>query len=161
MGQVTGTIGSVEEKSGFSQKNGKPWTMYSLVLTDGTKHSMGFDKPAYAPGQTVTFTMEQNGQYMNMKKGSMQLSDGNPAATPDTGGAGPVAHVASGPTANQLQIMRQNAVTNANAFAAHQNWEGDQAGIIDIAREFLAFYTGELDQKKAEGTFTGDGDIPF
>ena len=156
MGQVTGAIAGIEEKTGFSQKNGKPWTMYKLSLSDGTSHSMGFDKPTYGVGQVVTFTMEQNGQYQNLKKGSMQLSDGSPPAAA-MGSVAPAAK--AGPTDRDLQIMRQNAVTNANAFAAHSNWEGDQDGIIDIARTFVAFYTGELDKAQAEDTFNDD--VPF
>ena len=156
MGQVTGQIESIGEKQGTG-KTGNPYTMYS-VKVNGAWHGAGFDKPAYGEGQVVTFEMVQNGQYQNMKKGSMQLSAGG---TPGAIGAGPapVAQAASGPTPNQMQIMRQNAVTNANAFAAHSGWEGDQAGIIDLAREFLAFYTGELDQAKAENTFNDD--VPF
>ena len=155
MGQVTGQIESIGEKNGTA-KTGKPYTMYS-VKVNGTWHGAGFDKPAYGEGQIVTFEMVQNGQYQNMKKGSMQLSAGSPQGAPAANNAAPQA--SSGPTPNQMQIMRQNAVTNANAFAAHQNWEGDQAGIIALAREFLAFYTGELDEALAEATFNDD--VPF
>jgi len=130
--------------------------MYS-VKVNGAWHGAGFDKPAYGEGQIVTFEMVQNGQYQNMKKGSMQLSAAGEALAPVTTRGG--AALAAGPTPNQMQIMRQNAVTNANAFAAHQNWEGDQAGIIALAREFLAFYTGELDEALAEATFNDD--VPF
>lgn len=155
MGQVTGQIESIGEKQGTG-KTGNPYTMYS-VKVNGAWHGAGFDKPAYGEGQIVTFEMVQNGQYQNMKKGSMQLSAGSPQGAPAANNAAPQA--SSGPTPNQMQIMRQNAVTNANAFAAHSGWEGDQAGIIDLAREFLAFYTGELDKTQAEDTFNDD--VPF
>ena len=157
MGQVTGQIESIGEKHG--QGANGPWTSYSMKI-NGTWNSVGFDKPAYGEGQVVTFEMvpnPKNPQYQNMKKGSMQLSAGSPQGAPAANNAAPQA--SSGPTPNQMQIMRQAGVKAANAFASHSGWEGDQAGIIDLAREFLAFYTGELDQAKAENTFNDD--VPF
>ena len=152
MGQVTGAIQSIGEKNGTG-KTGKPYTMYS-VKVNGDWHNAGFDKPSYGEGQTVSFEMEQNGQYQNMKKGSMIAAAGGAVAS------APAAHVPGEASQRDLQIMRQNAVTNANAFAAHQNWEGDHEGIIDIARVFVDFYTGKLDVAKAEDEFNGE-DIPF
>lgn len=79
-------------KSGQSTgKDGQPrtWTMYDVTLEGYNGSVKGFD--AVNPGDMVTLTESQNGQYVNVNYKAVKAGEGQPAAS-----AAPAPYVAPG-----------------------------------------------------------------
>ena len=77
---MRGTVEEVGTKSGVSEKNGKPWTMYILTI-NGQKMST-FDNPNVQAGDTVEYETEQKGKYTNLTN----IAKASGGATPQTSG---------------------------------------------------------------------------
>ena len=71
MSQVSGVAKSIQVKNGMG-KNGKPYTMYSVFITQQQGNDLrvgwGFEPPPFQEGQAITCEIEQNGSYYNWKK---------------------------------------------------------------------------------------------
>lgn len=120
MGQVSGRFeGAIAGKSG-TNKFGKPWTMYS-VMVDGKKWSAGFDQPKAALGDTVTFETEQKGEYENIVKDSFRVTAQATAAS-KAASSGPVSGsgTATYNDPKQSSIETQSSISAASRIVAAQ-----------------------------------------
>lgn len=82
MSTVTGVV------QAMSSRKLQRGSVYSIKVNEQWYGGM-FDHPGVDKGDTVTFTAEQSGQYMNVAKGSLKKVEGTPtpAATPPSQGA--------------------------------------------------------------------------
>lgn len=119
---LTGFVKEIKSRNGVSAK-GKPWTMYTLALTDANGadagfHSAGFDVPVCKQGDYVQFENNVNAKgYSDVVKGTIKV-----AANPPARAAAPVSKpaangaVAPAPSLVQSQIQYQNARSAAIAL---------------------------------------------
>jgi hypothetical protein len=96
-------------------------------------------------GTTVSFEMIQNGQYLNVNGPISVTTDAPAVAAAETG-----AVTLKALTSTQTQIIRQNAVTNANAFYAHTDSGASITPdkVVETARIFESYYDGTLDAEE-------------
>jgi hypothetical protein len=113
-----------------------------------------FIGPEIQAGSTVEFIYAQNGKWMNID--SDVVSSGTGAAP--AAGALQGAPVTGGVDARQRMILRQNAVTNANAFCS-QDPTVTKEFVVQTARYFESYYDGSLDA--TEQNQLGGPDVPF
>lgn len=84
-----GQVQKIQEKNGKSQKTGKPYTLYSLVLDTaaGTVYlGTGFDKPSVPPGAIVEVEAEENNRgYIDADTSTIKVlkEESSPAAAPN------------------------------------------------------------------------------
>jgi hypothetical protein len=152
------------EKDTRTSKAGKPFSIWYATLDDGRRIKFGFNKPPYELGQRLTGSAEPN------KFGDLEFS--GPGAAPAAAkiGSGPSATgpVATGgrtfpvaTTSPEMSIIRQNALTNANAaldnFLSHGQWtleadtpEAYAEAVIELAYKFAEFSSGQREAKRVK-----------
>jgi len=160
--QVDSVITNIYGEQGIGKASGKPFTKWFMDLEDGTKVCAGFRKPAsYTVGQRLSANIEKNqwGDW-EIKAAS---AGGATAPAQQSGGFKPGASGRPFPvpkTSGEVAIIRQNALTNANALVStmavldHPSLEihgGDLAElVIEIAYKFAEFSTGQREVKHVE-----------
>jgi hypothetical protein len=99
-----------------TSKAGKPFRIWSMHMDDGTVLRMGFNKPKYEVGQRVVGTATTN------RFGELEFSEVVSASTAtETRTLAPAPAGRTFPlntTSPEMSIVRQNALTNANATVA-------------------------------------------
>ena len=126
---------------------------------DGDWYKCGFKKPSIKEGDEITFTHTEGAYGKEVDVASISVAGGSapapraavPTAVPKVGF--PIAALDG-----QRSIIRQNCVTNAREtfVAAHGGkpfpMDADviAATIIDLARKFEAYATGDLDMAAAK-----------
>lgn len=158
MQTITGTVNDISPFKTGTGKRG-PWTLWQVDI-DGTVVKAGFQKPGFNVGDQVTLQVAQN------KYGDLEMiQPGKPVGgrqsspAPTQGGSGsaggrgfertfPVK-----PDSPEMAIIRQNALTNANATLAlffdtndvpPSVSEQDLAElVIDIAYKYAKFSSGQ------------------
>ncbi len=154
MTQVTGVIEATTDKFG----------KFNVLMDNGKWYSTNPERapnPRPVKGQTITFDSGSTGKYLN----SVRIEGGapaTPAAKPASGGGigGKPAYRANGeqggfpvhPLAYERALDRRNALTNAVAYAAGYKGDHDVTPelIIEVARKFEAYTTGDLDLEEAK-----------
>jgi len=150
---VVEAMGSKEVKTKFGMK-----PTYSFKL-DGEWFSMGFTKPKFGKGDSVSFDYSETtyGNSVDAKSVSVTGGGAAPASAsvvkPAFGGGGkgvfPIPALDG-----QRAIVRQNALTNARELyvAAEGNSFGREAAmdIIAVARIFESYACGDLDAEMAK-----------
>lgn len=168
---VNGTVQAITPMNGVSKKSGKPYTIWTVTV-DGQDVKAGFKKPGFEVGQTVSIPVSTNkwGDVEMIQPGAPTGGYSGPAkpisspATMASGAPGgrtfPVAR-----TSPEMSIIRQNALTNANA-AVHNYFElirvdnedefvpPDLAQyiecVIETAYKFTDFSSGQREVKAVE-----------
>jgi len=145
MTQVTGVITKRydNETNVVLELNGQRYSDYE-----------GRNMPADAKeGCTVSFDMIEKGVWKNVA-GPVKVDHDAVAPDPKTGAA-PVTATAGPVDARQRMILRQNAVTNANAYHAQGEAQVAEQQIIETARRFESYYDGSLDLKELDEALGG------
>jgi hypothetical protein len=119
-----------------------------------------------SPGDTITFKYDARGKYLNIK-GRVETASGGhtppppPPPAPKTRGRG-FGTFPIGALDGQRSIVRQNSVTNAvNTFGhlvsagawselSDDDFRSYAQKIIQIAKMFEAYSSGDLDEEEAE-----------
>lgn len=135
--------GMVNEIRPFKQGTGKrgPWTLWEVVI-DGTRVKAGFDKPSYNVGDTVSVQATQN-KYGDLEMVQPGKPVGGKSAPPRAAGTGQVAARGYDRTfpvktdSPEQAIIRQNALTNANAAVA--KWFELAAGETPLPEDLAAY----------------------
>jgi hypothetical protein len=159
MANMSGVVEAVA-RSGKSLKIGDVW--YSAFAAPSLNGAKAGDKVSF----TYTTTDKAGTTYHNIK-GSVRIESGGAAevTTPETAGAAPRAAFSPkggrsfpvGPLDPERSIIRQNALTQANAAVKTYMGNKDSVktlgdfvdGIIEIARKFEAYSAGDLDAAEA------------
>lgn len=160
--KASGTVENITSRSVTAR--GKPGTAYAVEV-DGERYSAGFDKPDCNIGDVVEFEYEMNGNYRNIVKGSLRKASPKAAASSGGYSGGRGKGVFPVPQDDgSIAILRQNALTNAVAFlnasgflSGSDDLEEKQARVIDVAKYFASFTSGELDELEAELAAGGMG----
>lgn len=159
MKTISGQVTEITPQSGVSKRTGKPYTIWTAVV-DGTPVKMGFNKPGFNAGDTVTLDVQQNkyGDWEPIAPG--KPSGGRAPAAPSGPAPAPAGRtfpVAT--TSPEMSIIRQNALTNANAAVHHymernadsvtepDNVEGYIEMVIEAAYKFAEFSSGQREVK--------------
>lgn len=133
--------------TGIVEAKSNKFDKYS-ILVDGNWYSSKFEIKAER-GDTVEFDSGGEGKkYCSKLKITAAGSGGGASASPRTTtsyskGVFPVP-LLDGSRA----IIRQNAVTNANAFFANNKGEYTVNELIDLAREIEAYTTGDVEASR-------------
>lgn len=123
-------------------------------------------------GDNVTFTytsVEKDGTTYNNIKGNVTVDGAPKSAAPApaaAGGytprpAGGVREFPVGPTSPERVIIRQNALSHATRMVMEGKFYNEDSAehtsqlIVDMAREFEAYVTGDLDKAIAEAAAEG------
>lgn len=156
MQTINGIVQSINPRHGTS-KAGKPYTIWSAMI-DNTEVEFGFDKPTFNVGDTVSVNAEMN-RYNKLAV----IQPGKPSGgrKPAGGGGSKGNGYAPKPFPLPLNhgdtaILRQNAVTNANATVAaalNNNVIDAEAYdpealanlVLDIARRYVGWTSGQED----------------
>ena len=149
MTQVTGVIEATTDKFG----------KFNVLMDNGKWYSTNPERapnPRPVKGQTITFDSGSTGKYLN----SVRIEGGaqaTPASKPASGGGYAASQNARtfpvAPLAPERTINRQNALTNAVAYVTSCYEDSDTATpelIIEVARKFEAYTTGDLDLEEAK-----------
>jgi len=150
MTQVTGVIEATTDKFG----------KFNVLMDNGKWYSTNPERapnPRTVKGQTITFDGGSTGKYLN----SVRIEGGapaTPASKPASGGGigGKPAYRANGeqggfpvhPLAYERALDRRNALTNAVVFLNGMDSTTEQ--VIEVARKFEAYTTGDLDLEEAK-----------
>jgi len=149
MTTTTGTIEAVTHK----------FEKFNVLLDDGKWYSTKLEwapSPAPVKGDVVTFDSGATGKYFSKVRitgsGGGTAPSGSPSAgsvKAPTGRSFPVAALAP-----ERTINRQNALTASVNYAA----EGTSPeGIIELARYFESYTTGDLDVEEAKAAMDAMG----
>lgn len=139
MSTLEGLVESVRKDGrGFKFEDGNWYSSYNPLPKDVQR------------GVKVRFDFAQKGQYKNIQ-GNVQVLGGMPQAQ-DSGGT------ASGgmlPVSldRQRAIIRQNALTNAVNYFAQFTTEPTPDDVLEVAKQFEAYTTGDADLEDAKGAF--------
>lgn len=143
MTNKTGTVEAITDKFG----------KFNVLLDDGNWYSTKMEwKPKFPinKGDVITFDAGPTGKYLQKVK----ITSGGSSPSPSNGGSSnaPVKAVGGrtfpvGALAPERTINRQNALTNAVNFC---NEETPPEEVIEVARLFEAYTTGDLDAAEAE-----------
>lgn len=143
-----------------TSKAGRPFTIWYAELDDGTRLKFGFNKPKYAVGQRIVGVATPN------KFGDLEFSETGAAPPAPSGGSRPAATGGGGRTfpvsltSPEMSIIRQNALTNANAaldhFITHCTGEYEAPetpeeygeAVIELAYKFAEFSSGQREAKR-------------
>ena len=147
MTQVTGVIEATTDKFG----------KFNVLMDNGKWYSTNPERapnPRPVKGQTITFDSGSTGKYLN----SVRIEGGAPApaSKPASSSSGSYSANSSArtfpvaPLAPERTINRQNALTNAVAFYAHFDEAVTPDNVIEVARKFEAYTTGDLDLEEAK-----------
>lgn len=164
MKTISGQVTDITPQSGVSKRTGKPYTIWTAVV-DGTPVKMGFNKPGFNAGDTVTLDVQQNkyGDWEPIAPG--KPSGGRAPAAPSGPAPAPAGRtfpVAT--TSPEMSIIRQNALTNANAAVGNyfeHCFEDNEAApssmpgsmekyaelVIETAYKFAEFSSGQREVK--------------
>lgn len=136
---VTGPFEGLIPKSGTSNKTGKPYTMYNIVV-NGTKYFIGFNPVKFATGEIITFQAEQNGNYWNADPATIRSTGQHapvqsaPATTASSGSV-------SGNDPRQRSIELQSSIASASRIVAAQITAGHDINpgttVVSLVREFM------------------------
>jgi hypothetical protein len=146
MPKISGTIDAVYENDvkGYGGKMKKAFR-YSI---NGAYYSGGFKRWAGEKGDEVTIDYETNAKgYNDIKemwvtgKGSVETRGGSAIVKSN------IREFPVGPLAPERAINRQNALTNAVKYAEGEHLSVDD--VIEIARKFEAYTTGDMDRANA------------
>lgn len=164
MQTVAGTVrGITVIKQGTGRRG--PWTLWGADI-DGTQVKVGFQKPAFNVGDQVSLQCEQNryGDIEVITPGKPVGGASKPAPKPaGTGQAGGRGYDRTFPVAKrspEMAIIRQNALTNANAtLSIWAQATGNKLPkdpeelaelIITLAYEYADFSSGQREVKAME-----------
>lgn len=145
----TGVIEAVSDKQVNTRRG--PATAYRVKINN-TWYGAGFNAPP-EKGTTVQFEAQTNNAgYMDAK--NIVPISGTVSSAAKTGASSgwPIPK----DSGRDRSIMRQNAVTNALRFFELQNTLSEEmqdispAQVIMVARDFEAYYSGDLDAAEAE-----------
>ena len=138
MTQMNGIVGGLSVKGGggfFLKETGD--TYYSCKEAS--------QRNGVERGSEVSFSYESRESggrtYNNIQGNVVTAEGGGQAAAPAVGGSPQAAPVAR--TSNQIQIVRQNCNTQANAYIASQGLQCSVADAIEISKQFEAFVIGD------------------
>lgn len=168
---INGMVQAITPQHGVSKRTGKPYTIWTVTV-DGQEVKAGFKKPGFEVGQTVSIPVSTNkwGDTEMVQPGTPTGGYSGPAKpiSAPAIGAGPGAGGRTFPVARtspEMSIIRQNALTNANAAVANyfenvyeNNPAGDQPNdfneyielVIDTAYKFTDFSSGQREVKAVE-----------
>lgn len=111
MAQVKGVVQEITQREVSGGR-----TAYSLKIA-GQSYGAGLYKPKCKEGDYVTFDVEENGQYKNVGRNSLKVSDYKPTAEESAPAASaPAAKASGGWDDRQDTISRQAASNTAIAF---------------------------------------------
>lgn len=135
---------------------------YSLNI-DGTYYSFGKTDPGVRKGDMVEFEVVQNGEYQNVKPGTLKKVD---QAEPTQTGKPPVTNVGSTTNSGRQfpvptrhgdrTIIRQNALTHATAIVLKTGSDlgSDLPGVankvIGVAKILEAYSAGDEERRQDE-----------
>lgn len=154
---VVKSMGTKEVKTKFGMK-----PTYSFNI-DGEWFSMGFTKPKFGKGDTISFDYSETtyGNSVDAKSVSVAVGSGGGGASVGaavakptfTGGGKGVFPIPA--LDGQRAIVRQNALTNARELFMHSGGDtGDMKDaahrVIAIARIFESYACGDLDAEMAK-----------
>ena len=170
---VNGMVQAITPMNGVSKRTNKPYTIWTVTV-DGQEVKAGFKKPGFEVGQVVSIPTSTN------KWGDVEMiQPGTPTGgyTPPPGpisapgGSGGTSYTPAGRTfpvgrtSPEMSIIRQNALTNANAavhnyFAEVYEHNEDPsfpstfddyvALIMGTAYKFTDFSSGQREVKAVE-----------
>jgi hypothetical protein len=168
MSTVDNLIQSIDSESKTS-KAGKPFKIWRAELDDGRVIKFGFNKPKYTVGQRIVGSAVPN------RFGDLEFVEGGGEAPSASTGSRPSAPAPAPtgrtfpvpPTSPETSIIRQNALTNANAAVAHyfetvwQNNDSEPAElprtcedyvelVIQTAYKFTEFSSGQREVKRVK-----------
>ena len=137
-------------------KAGQAIKAYNFII-DGDKYSGGFKKWGAGEGDEVVITFDQTPQGYRNITGLSKVASA-PKSDSDSGAGGtsygkntfPMA-----PDAPQRSINRQNALTNAVKY--HEGSAVPVEIILNTAREFEAYTTGDTDYMEALAAVEAEG----
>lgn len=143
MTQVSGTIEAITDKFG----------KFNVLLDNGQWYSTKMEwkpKDHLEKGDFITFDSGPTGKYLQKvrKSGSAPVAGGiggGSSNAPQKAVGGRTFPV--GALAPERTINRQNALTNAVSYCGN---ESSPEEVIDVARIFEAYTTGDLDAAEAE-----------
>jgi hypothetical protein len=166
MDEVQGVIQSIEPRQVKTQWGPKETTNFTI---DGVTYSGGFKKwHNINIGDEVFVTFETTPQGYRNIKGMSVVAAGSGGPLPQTNTAPKSGSGKGGrsfpvePLAPERTINRQNALTAAaNIHASIIRATGDldlctKEGVVDMARYFEAYTTGDLDLAEAKALAGGD-----
>jgi hypothetical protein len=148
--------------------------VFSIKGTDGQWYKCGFTKPKCSEGDTIEVTVKETdyGSEITDPKnitvvGGGGISVPTPSAPRSSGGGGRTGYDRVFPVpalSPERAIIRQNALTNARElYAATHGGKpftfGETAAmnIIDVARIFEAYSTGDIDKAAAMAEVAKEG----
>lgn len=141
---MTMTTGNIEA---ITDKFGK----FNVLLDDGRWYSTKMEwkpKMELNKGDSITFDAGPTGKYLQKVKknggGSVAPSSGSPSAAPQKPVGGRTFPI--GALAPERTINRQNALTNAVNYLTG----GSPEEVIEVAKMFEAYTTGDLDAIEAQ-----------
>jgi hypothetical protein len=164
MNTITGMVEAITPMNGVSKRTGKPYTIWTATV-GGQEVKMGFTKPSFNVGDTVSLDTEVNkyGDTEVIKPGA-RASGSAPRSAPSAGASAPPA--ARGgfdrtfpvkTSSPEMSIIRQNALTNANAAVDHYyehcgtfEYDSPEAfaeKVIEVAYKFAEFSSGQREAK--------------
>jgi hypothetical protein len=165
MNTITGMVEAITPMNGVSKRTGKPYTIWTATV-DGQEVKMGFTKPSFNVGDTVSLDTEVNkyGDTEVIKPGARGSAPA-PRSAPAGGGSAPAARGGFDRTfpvktnSPEMSIIRQNALTNANAAVHHymernhgevtepETVEAYIEMVIETAYKFAEFSSGQREAK--------------
>lgn len=168
------TVAQISSKSVTTKFGPKP--VFSIKGDDGTWYKCGFTKPKCSEGDTIEVDVKETdyGTEIIDPKNIRAVGGGGvsvPAASParSAGGGGRAGYDRVFPVpalSPERAIIRQNALTNARELyvATHGGkpftfGETAAASIIEVARMFEAYSTGDLDRAVAVAEMAMEGAI--
>lgn len=168
MSMITGVVSAITPNNGVSKRTGKTYTIWTVTV-NGQDIKAGFKKPGFNVGDSVTLTTSVNkwGDTEIVEPGTaMSGGAARPAPISPPGGSGGGGFSPGGRTfpvainSPEMSIIRQNALTNANAAVVnHMTNVAHDASltideyaelVIDVAYRFAEFSSGQREAKSVE-----------
>ena len=142
--QVSGVIQEIQSRSVAGGK-----TAYNLVIA-GTSYGAGLFKPKAEVGQYVTFTVQMNGNFKNVERGTLKVSDYKPQAQDAAPAKSAVKQAVGSYDSRQDTISRQAAantaiewlgfLATAGALPAAKNKGAAQAAFDAMREEYEKYF---------------------
>lgn len=166
------TVQSISSKAVTTKFGPKP--VFSIKGTDGQWYKCGFTKPKCSEGDTIEVTVKETdygSEIADPKNitvvGGSAISVPTPSASRSSGSGGRTGYDRVFPVpalSPERAIIRQNALTNARelyvgTLTGKKEVALDDAAqhIIDIARIFEAYSTGDIDKAAAMAEVANEG----
>ena len=160
---ITGTVQAITPTNGVSKRTGKPYTIWTATI-DGNEVKAGFKKPGFEVGQNVSVEVNTNkwGDVEMVTPGTPTYSKPTMPSASSGGGAPAGRTFPVNKTSPEMSIIRQNALTNANAavnnYYEFSTLDTGEIGsldeylekVIETAYKFTDFSSGQREVKAVE-----------